>query len=1033
MAVAAIFTSCTTEEVNQTPEMVEVGNIAVAFSIDGEEVRSLNLSSVSHNIKVDVTPNNEDVYWNAVSDRDWCYIDMDIVHRGSDSFNIVINANDSFEPRETATIKFVAGGYSEKMFTVDHNGNVFVIDQVYAASSKDAGSFTTKVKTFDVGEAWHFECAPWITATKGAVTSADGETYTDVTITWEANNDVSRYGEIRLIKDDREYSDGWINIWQFGTELNYDEEGDVLLAAEEPAPLEIRAPAQTVEEITMPTWVECTIQENNDETVSYMLQFAGNPSDAMHIRTTELELSFLSGAASIQLPVIKQEFYAMEGLLTGPGLAMFAKTWNEGGDVSQWYIDGVPTIVADVDLTEVKDWTPIGTEERPWTGEFNGNGKKLINFNSSKPLFGVCQDATISDVIFDKTSTFRFNGTYAGEKILASLAGSIVNTTIQNCSNGATVSMDATSTGSQTYVSGLVGKADKDSYIVNCTNGGSVEVAASTQADADSDFYVGGIVAYNAGQVNQAFANGSVSSGAIAGASYVGGIVGYTTNEATVTASHNAGAVNYSAGRGSNVSLNGYVGGVTALAQGTVTYNTNEGTVTSTSPVENIHIGGVVGAWLSSDAVFNHNTVANSSYVVAEGASLHTFAGGLAGFVGEDVGSVEIDLTKYDGTLAGNVTAGVCQADNTKATMSAGGIFGKVMSNTAISNIAEWAGTVTFYQKDAIKAYYANFGGLVGWITCPITISNIESNGETVADYAKSAAIDFGGATDGGGGSIGGLLGRADDGASISNCTLNKQTSWIKNGATGSSKHFDIHLGGVAGRIVEGNSSIINCHNKGRVYNYHYNNQPWTTTYNTNSTGGILGSFGSKNSPMGSITIENCTNAANINTHRGTVAGIVGFAANATIKGCEYKTGGIDDNSMCNTVCAGVVGIAINTQISECVATCNLSGTCAGSIDARMGGIVGHLMGDSSVEFCKYYGTVTPRGLRAMGTPEYFGGIVGWAQGDDITISECQFGGTIGDNVVSENNLMTYIANYSPNGGAASTALVTGCSYWSGK
>ena len=1038
MVVAALFTGCTTEVVGEIPEMTEVGDIAVTFSVDGEEVSRLDLSSVSHNIKVDVALNNEGVYWNAVSNKEWCYIDNEILHRGSGSFNIVINANDSFEARETATIKFVAGEYSEKMLTVDHNGNVFVLSQVYAASPKAAGSFTTKVKTFDAGEAWHFECDSWITATKGAVTTVEGETFTDVTIAWEANADASRYGEVKLVKDDKEYADGWINIWQFGTELNYDEEGNVLLAAQDVAPLELRVPAHTVKEITMPSWVEYTIQDNGDKTVSYMLQFAGNPSDANHIRTTELTLSFLSGAADIALPVIKQEYYAMEGLLTGPGLALFAKTWNEGGDVSQWFLDGVPTIVADVDLTEIKEWTPIGTAERPWTGEFNGNGKKLVNFTSSKPLFGICENATLKNIVFDETSTIKLNGTYTGERILAPLAGSIVKTTIQNCSNNATISLDATSTDSQTFVAGLVGKADNGSYIVGCTNGGTVNVAASAAADADSGFYVGGIVAYNAGNVDQAFATGSVSSGAVAGVSYVGGIVGYNTNEATVTASHNAGAVNYSAGRGSSASLNAYVGGVTALAQGTVTYNTNEGTITSTSAVESLHIGGVVGAWLTTDVVFNHNTVANASHVVAEGAALHTYAGGLAGLVSEDVASVEIDLTKYAGTLAGKVTAGTCQA-NASATVSAGGIFGKVDTTTTISNIAEWTGTVTFYQYDALTARYHNFGGLVGWATFPLTISNVVSNGEMVADYAKSAAINYGNATDGGGGSIGGLLGRAEEGATISNCTMNKQTSWIvvntsnQLTSTGSSKHFDIHLGGIAGRIVEGGSSITNCHNKGRVYNMHYNNQPWTTTNNTNCTGGILGSFGAINSPTGSITIENCTNAAHVNTHRGTVAGIVGFATNATIKGCEYKVGSIAETYLGNSVCAGIVGIAKDSNISDCVATIALNGIYAGSVDARMGGIVAHLMGDSSVISCKYYGTITVRGFRPQGTPEYFGGIVGWAQGEDITISNCKFGGTIADNVVSENNLSTFAANYSPNGGAEFAGVATGNTYWNGK
>ncbi len=1023
MVVAALFTGCTTDVTDETSGLNEVGDLEVTFSIDGKEVRSLDLASVSHNIKVDVTINFDGIYWNAVSNKEWCYIDNKEKHRGSGSFTMIINANSNFEARETAVITFVASNYQKSMLAVDQNGNVFVLDQVYTAATKSAGSLTTNVKTFTAGEAWHFECDPWITATKGAVTIVDGETYTEVTVAWTENTDASRYGEVKLIKDGKEYADAFINIWQFGSELNYDDEGNVFLAAEEPAPLEFRVPKLTIKDITMPSWVTYTTKENTDDTISYMLQFASNPSDAQHIRSTELSLSFLSGAADIQLPVIKQEYYAMEGLLTGPGLAIFAKTWNEGGDVSQWYVNGVPTIVADVDFTEVKEWIPIGTVERPWTGEFNGNGKKLINFKSSQPLFGVCQDATIKGINFDKTSSFEIRGNYAGEKILAALAGSIVNTTIQNCSNNATISMDAISTTSQTYVAGLVGIADIDSHMLNCTNGGIVNVAASSSADADSNIYVGGVVAYNAGKVELAFANGSVSSGAVVGNSYVGGVVGFNTEEATIITSHNAGAVNYSAGRGSSVSLNGYIGGVTALAQGNVTSNTNEGTVTSTSPVENIHIGGVVGAWLSSNAVFDHNTVGNTSHIVAEGAALHTYAGGLAGFVSEDVASIEIDLTKYNGSFAGKITAGVCQS-NSQATISAGGIFGKVMTDVTILNIPEWPGTVTFHQQDAITSSSLNFGGLVGWATSHITISNIVSKGNTALSHTKAAIINTGG------GSFGGFVGRCENGATISNCTNNGQTAWTSSN-TGSSKNYDINLGGIVGRIVEGDSYITNCHNKGKIANMHYNNQPWSTSYNTNCSGGIIGSFGAKSSPVGAITIEKCTNAANISTYRGTIAGIAGFVANATIKGCEYKIGAID-NGRENNVCAGIVGIAKDSNFSDCVATVNITGYNAGSLDMRAGGIVAHLMGSSSVSNCSYYGIITPKKLRPMGTPEYFGGIAGLAQDEGISISNCRFGGTINDNVISENNFSTYIIHFSPNGGGESNATVTDCSYWDG-
>ena len=1041
MVVAALFVGCTTEDAtDKSPEMVEVGDIEVTFSVGGEEVRSLDLASVSHTITVDVALNNEGIYWNVASNKDWCYIDNEVVHRGTGSFTMVINENDSFDARETATITFSAGEYEEDALTVAHNGNVFVVGQAYSVSTKSASSFTTTVKTREAGEAWNFECDPWITATKGVATTVGGETVTEVTISWAENSDASRYGEVKLVKSDSEEATGWINVWQFGTEMEYDSEGYILLEAQDVAPLEIRAPKQSIKDIVAvdkedkPSWLEYTTVDNYDNTVSYLLQFAGNPSDANLIRATELELLMLAGIAKIKLPVIKQKFYPMEGLVTGQGLKTFAQTWNSGGDVSQWCVDGVPTIVADVDMTEVKEWTPIGTEERPWTGSFNGNGKKIINFNASQPLFGIVKEATLSNIAFDATSTIKLNGTRSGECIVAPLAAKIEKTTVENCSNNATISIDATFTTTEAYVSGLVGVADKDSYIVTCSNGGVVNIAPSSTSDANSTFYVGGIVAHNSGKVDQAFANGSVASGATAHTSYVGGIVGYSAAGSAVTASHNAGAVTFGAGRGSNVSKYGYVGGVTAVALGEVTYNSNEGTITSTSAAEEVYVGGVVGEWSSAEAIFASNNVTNGSNVVAEGAALHTYAGGLAGYVGEDVPEITIDLSGGDITLAGSVTAGVCQA-SASATISAGGIFGCTMNKVSILNLT-WTGKVTFYQKEAITAHFINFGGLVGWANKHITLSNIECNGDLVGDFTAKSAITV--ANDGGG-SLGGLLGRCESGALLNACTNNGNTAWItlnKDGnldGTGSSKHSDINMGGIVGRIVDGDTTIQDCHCKGHVVNMHYNNQPWSTTYNNNCSGGIIGSFGAKASPTGKIGIIGCTTAANVSSYRGAIGGIAGFIANGTIEECTYKVGSID-NKLANSVCAGIVAIAVDTDITKCVSTVNMRGLFAGSVDMRAGGIAAHLMGECTVSFCDYYGTITHDNLRTgTSQPEYFGGIAGLAQDEDISILNCRYGGEIATAIISENNLLDYIINYSPNGGGASASIINDCSYWSGK
>ena len=685
MVVTALFVGCTTEDVNSIPDMVEVGDIEVTFSVNGEvvsrygeemEMGTLDLSSVSHTIVVDVALNNNGVYWTPVSNKAWCQI-VEETHRGSGSFTLVINANDSFDARETATIKFVAGEFEEKMLKVDHNGNVFVIEQVYAASTKAAGSVTTMVKTFDTGEAWTLECDSWITATKGNVTTnAEGETLTEVTITWEENSSSSRYGEVKFVKDGKNYADGWFNIWQFGTELTYDDEGvNILLAAEEPAPLELRVPKQTIKEIgyavdnniVMPSWVTYTTQENSDNTVSYMLQFADNPSDAELIRETKLVLSMLSGSHNVNLPHINQRYYAKpnQGLITGPGLALFAKRWNEGGvaAVSQWCVNGVPTITSDIDLIDI-EWVSIGTEEYPFNVEFNGNGKKLMNFTSSQPLFGKCKDATIKNIVFDETSKIKVGGDYEEICYLAPLAATLENSTVENCTNNATVSFEAKSKSSvcSSYVAGLVGKIDATSKVSLCTNIGTVSVVnSSTTTSSDGNFYVGGLVAYNEGIVEDGFNNGSIEGSAQVTKTYIGGIAGYTESGAIIRNNLNAGAVKYGAARGSNVSLHGYVGGIVGIANGEISGNTNEGDITSTSTVQELYLGGVTGYILDPAIKIENNVQANASDLEVKGKGVYAYVGGLAGYVDEET-SVSFDFSKDSGTFAGSIDVGKSEA-----------------------------------------------------------------------------------------------------------------------------------------------------------------------------------------------------------------------------------------------------------------------------------------------------------------------------------------------------------------------------------
>lgn len=1020
MVVATLFAGCTTE-VTDEPQIKEVGNIEVTFSVDGNEVRALDLSSVSHEIVVDVTLNNDGVYWTPVSNQAWCQI-VEERHRGSGSFTILINANDSFDAREEAEITFVAGEYQMPKLRVVHNGNVFVLNQVYAASTKGVGSATTIVKTVE-GVAWDVKCDEWIKATKGSQTTTDGITSTELTIEWAENANESRYGTVELVKEGSEAADGWFNVWQFGTELNYDAEGNLLLGAKDAAPLEIRVPRQTIKDVEMPTWVTYELVDNGD-TVSYMLQFADNPSDAQHIRVTELALSMLSGAANVALPVIMQEYYAMEGLLTGPGLALFAKTWNEGGDVSQWYVNGVPTIVEDMDLTEIKEWTPIGTPERPWTGEFNGNYKKLINFNASQPMFGYCKDATLKNIVFDESSLFRVTGSFEAPMYLSPLAGVIENTVVEGCTNSATVSLEAStqSAAAQIYIAGLVCQADATSVVKGSTNMGSVSVSAAvtTAADTADVVYLGGIVGDNNGTIEDCFNNGNLAQKGTIHYSYFGGIAGCPGKSSIIRNNLNAGTMTFAANRGAaDAGRYGYVGGIAGVAVGEISGNTNEGDIESVSTIKLIHIGGIAGVVSDAEAVLRNNTQANASDLAATGKARYTYIGGLYGYVDRPL---TLDFTSDTGTTSGNVTTNGLSDEYATGVTAVGGIIGCCTSASAVKIISPtWDGKVFMDITENCNTAEFAMGGIVG-----MAESSIEITGATTTGEVSISPVEF---TVKKRTSFGGIIGAAMDGLTLSNSTNTAKVAWTDQG--GSSKSNPSYMGGLVGFIESGSAVISNCHNRGTVRAAHYNNKEYSTSHACNFAGGIIGAYGaSTNFENGcTLLVKDCTNIAKTNATRGGVGGIVGYAQSATIDNCSFTEGTIAEEY--NVYGGGIAAVVANTTIKNCTAKTSLSGSFTGSLDYRGGGIVAHIMGESLVDNCSFFGTIA---LNKYDTAvEYYGGIAGWVPDEETKITNCRYGGTIEGVDINADNFMQYIINVATNNGGSSPATVENCSYWNGK
>lgn len=193
---------------------------------------------------------------------------------------------------------------------------------------------------------------------------------------------------------------------------------------------------------------------------------------------------------------------------------------NIASDLSGFYV-----LMNDLDLKN-EDWTPIGTEEEPFTGTFNGNGHlieglKIEGDENCQGLFGMTYLASISNL--------AVSGSVQGNASVGGIVGTASDTTIDYC-------VTVVSVNGVDRVGGMIGLADR-CRISYCMNSGPV---------SGSRRCCGGIVGdlYSDNDMDHCLNLGDISGGTDLTGSITGG-----STESSVTSCVNAGAVTCQGGR----------------------------------------------------------------------------------------------------------------------------------------------------------------------------------------------------------------------------------------------------------------------------------------------------------------------------------------------------------------------------------------------------------------------------------------------------------------------------------------------------
>ncbi len=702
IVAAGLWMACSKDD-EVTGDKEPVG-IEIRYSRAGETISDLSLGAGGAEIVVDVELNNDKLYWNIVSDAPWCTV-VEEEHRGNGSFTLDISANDSFESREPAVLMFRSGQYSRKAFQVSQSGNIFIIEEAYMVRSKDSGSTGINISVKE-GNEWDFSCDSWMQVTK-----KEG----GLNVSWEENpSQDSRMGIIKLFRAGESEAESQISLCQLGTgtgagtEYGY-ADGAVILPAEgesEPA-FEILAPASYIEGMELPEWLSCTT--SNDETVNvvkYSFFTEDNPSDTKSVREHEIELSVIGSDVKVKVPLIRQDYYPVSGIITAGGLKMFAETANAGGDVSDWMKDGVVVMLNSIDMKTLDGvWVPVGSEEKPFEGTFDGGSFEIMNFESSAPIFGFCREATISNLTINETSVFTVNAGNGGRPF-GTLAGSVEGGTILNCHSNAGIKASGTIS-APLLLGGLVGQLnagtdsgdDSEPGLDGCSFGGKI-TSDATPAGTE-EICIGGVLSIANGDISNCVCTSSslISSNKGIGASrvYMGGIAAKVWEGCNVENCSSQGELSVVDTEIRNTRY--YLGGIAGKNEkGIISGSNSTGSIKADTYREYVNAGGIAG-WNQGPVTDSGNagTIEISNYPTT------TYIGGICGINEAKV----VDRVSSSGKLVRTDTANY--GDH-----AVGGLIGfneyaitgqPAMTHTGEIDLSAWAG------KTSLNLYV---GGIVG-------------------------------------------------------------------------------------------------------------------------------------------------------------------------------------------------------------------------------------------------------------------------------------------------------------------------------
>lgn len=736
----------------------------------------------------------------------------------------------------------------------------------------------------------------------------------------------------------------------------------------------------------------------------------------------------------------------------------FATAFNENPEENTKPVE----ITGDLDFLG-SEVVSLGTDEVGFPLAINGNDHFVSNIQDGSVSLVNYLGATgiLKNLTIDESCNFVVAQPATDTEILY-FAPFVKNLegTVDNLENKAAITAGGFTHNAGVYIAGIASYivTKNTSRLLNCRNNGNITLEETFVADgsgfniSSNRIAVGGIAGYgNASDIRDCSNSGDITCNYPINGYISAGISGGVsadyyncTNSGSISKTNTTGSKN----------RNEYLAGINAYSwsEGAKYYDcSNTGNITASGAEKTTYIGGITAY---NTKTLDLKRCSNSGDLKAVDQKLSyetTTIGGLLGYIKY---AQTINLTGC--SVTGEIALSFNGSSSTSDQVAMGGIIGLCGEGVTIEgngftitpNIH-----VTFpaLEKKPYDPDYFGMGAIVGvnrevnkGTTGKVTIKNCKINGGKVQiDDMNKNAVKFRFNNLAVGGFFGlGLVG----GVEISGCEVDGATVGISPSGrnTGScTSEANLAVGGIAGRVLGGVSSISNCKflSTSSFYAnvYHSLNEEQESL----NVGGIIGECGDAENAM---TISNCTFGLKKGKFdRAMVGGIAGKATKTTITGCSVDLGTATFDQARSS--AGIVGIITDGTVTNCtvLATAAKAIYCSyTSSTHEFGGGIAAVANNTTFTNCKSFANVAANKAPNSSNPRNdacaIGGFAAKAL-NGCTFTGCSCGGSLfdtGGNVIAsdtpagttitltDSNVNTYAIQYTD-------GEVPTFTYWNGE